>query len=95
VLGDPLGRHAVLGRHWFWTPLRVVLLLATITLTLGWLAKALWPQTYRGSVAFCGRWVGCRLVAYDQGGLHEKIPFGERRLVTFSLGGRLSTDQLR
>jgi hypothetical protein len=46
----------VLGRHWFWTPLRVVLLLATITLRLGWLAKAPWPQTYRGSVAFGGRW---------------------------------------
>jgi uncharacterized membrane protein len=67
-----LGRHAVLGRHWFWTPLRVVLLLATITLRLGWLAKAPWPQTYRGSVAFGGRWVGCRLDAYDEGGLHEK-----------------------
>jgi uncharacterized membrane protein len=39
----------VLGRHWFWTPLRVVLLLATITVALGWLAKAPCLQTYRDS----------------------------------------------
>jgi uncharacterized membrane protein len=48
-VGGPLGRHAVLGRHWFWTPLRVVLLFATITLALGWLAKAPCAQTYRDS----------------------------------------------
>jgi uncharacterized membrane protein len=47
VVGGPLGRHAVLGRHWFWTPLRVVLLFATITLALGWLAKVPCAQTYR------------------------------------------------
>ncbi|MGH3885931.1 MAG: glycosyltransferase family 87 protein [Pseudonocardiaceae bacterium] len=45
IVGGPLGRHAVLGRHWFWTPLRVVLLLATFTLALGWLAKAPCLQT--------------------------------------------------
>jgi uncharacterized membrane protein len=49
IVGGPLGRHAVLGRHWFWTPLRVVLLLATITLALGWLVKAPCLQTYRDS----------------------------------------------
>ncbi|HET9254561.1 MAG TPA: glycosyltransferase 87 family protein [Pseudonocardiaceae bacterium] len=49
IVGGPLGRHAVVGRHWFWTPLRVVLLFATITLALGWLAKAPCAQTYRDS----------------------------------------------
>ncbi|MGH3826542.1 MAG: hypothetical protein ACRDQX_05115, partial [Pseudonocardiaceae bacterium] len=49
MVGGPLGRHAVLGRHWFWTPLRVILLFATITLALGWLVKAPCLQTYRGS----------------------------------------------
>ncbi|MGH3784961.1 MAG: glycosyltransferase family 87 protein [Pseudonocardiaceae bacterium] len=49
IVGGPLGRHAVLGRHWFWTPLRVVLLFATITLAFGWLAKAPCLQTYRDS----------------------------------------------
>ncbi|MGH3802755.1 MAG: hypothetical protein ACRDTD_22045, partial [Pseudonocardiaceae bacterium] len=49
IVGGPLGRHAVLGRHWFWTPLRVVLLLATFTLALGWLAKAPCLQTYPDS----------------------------------------------
>ncbi|MGH3722289.1 MAG: glycosyltransferase family 87 protein [Pseudonocardiaceae bacterium] len=49
IVGGPLGRHTVLGRHWFWTPLRVVLLFATITLALGWLVKAPCLQTYRDS----------------------------------------------
>lgn len=49
IVGGPLGRHAVLGRQWFWTPLRVVLLFATITLALGWLVKAPCLQTYRDS----------------------------------------------
>jgi uncharacterized membrane protein len=49
LVGGPLGRHAVIGRHWFWTPLRMVLLLATIALVVGWLAKAPCLQTYRDS----------------------------------------------
>jgi len=44
--GGPLGEHAVLGRHWFWTSLRVVLLLATLTLVLGWFAKSPCLQQY-------------------------------------------------
>ena len=38
VAGGPLGDHA--GRHPWWTPLRVVLLLATLSLSLGMVAKA-------------------------------------------------------
>jgi uncharacterized membrane protein len=49
IVGGPLGRHAVLGRHWFWTPLRVVLLFTTLTLALGWLVKVPCLQTYRDS----------------------------------------------
>jgi uncharacterized membrane protein len=49
IVGGPLGRHAVIGRHWFWTPLRVVLLYAIITLALGWLLKAPCAQTYQDS----------------------------------------------
>lgn len=44
--GGPLGRHAVIGRHWFWTPLRVGLLLAVVTLALGWFGKAACAQQY-------------------------------------------------
>ncbi|MFL6143866.1 MAG: glycosyltransferase family 87 protein [Labedaea sp.] len=44
--GGPLGRHAVIGRHWFWTPLRVCLLLAVATLALGWFGKAACAQQY-------------------------------------------------
>lgn len=46
VVGGPLGRHAVVGRHWFWTPLRVCLLLAITTLAIGWSVKAPCLQTY-------------------------------------------------
>ena len=46
LFGGPLGDHAVIGRHWFWTSLRVVLLLATFTLVLGWFAKAPCLQQY-------------------------------------------------
>lgn len=46
LVGGPLGRHAVIGRNRFWTPLRVVLLLATVVLAAGWLAKAPCLQTY-------------------------------------------------
>ncbi|MFN2477724.1 MAG: glycosyltransferase family 87 protein [Pseudonocardiaceae bacterium] len=49
IVGGALGRHAVLGRQWFWTPLRVILLFATITLALGWLVKTPCLQTYRDS----------------------------------------------
>ena len=47
VVGGPLGRHAMVGRAAFWTPLRVVLLLAVVTLALGWFAKSPCLQQYR------------------------------------------------
>ncbi len=40
VIGGPLGRHAVVGRSRFWTPLRVVLLGSILVLAMGWLGKA-------------------------------------------------------
>ncbi|HEY2206371.1 MAG TPA: glycosyltransferase 87 family protein [Pseudonocardia sp.] len=40
VVGGPLGRHAVVGRSRFWTPLRVLLLAAVLTLAAGWLVKS-------------------------------------------------------
>ena len=46
-LGGPLGRHALVGRSDFWTPLRVLLLLAMVTLAAGWLAKSPCLQQYR------------------------------------------------
>ncbi|WP_285487822.1 glycosyltransferase family 87 protein [Amycolatopsis taiwanensis] len=39
-IGGPLGEHAAIGRHWFWSPQRVGLLLATLALMLCWLGKA-------------------------------------------------------
>ncbi|SDR07944.1 glycosyltransferase family 87 protein [Actinopolyspora saharensis] len=44
--GGGLGRHAQIGRQWFWTPLRVILLLAVLLLASGWLLKAPCTQTY-------------------------------------------------
>ena len=49
VVGGPLGRHALIGRSPFWTPLRVVLLIAVAVLAGGWLGKAPCLQEYTTS----------------------------------------------
>jgi uncharacterized membrane protein len=46
LIGGPLGRHALIGRSPFWTPLRVALLMAIVVLALGWLGKAPCLQQY-------------------------------------------------
>jgi uncharacterized membrane protein len=40
VIGGPWGRHGVIGRAFFWTPLRVCLALTVAVLALSWLQKA-------------------------------------------------------
>lgn len=47
MAGGPLGRHALVGRARYWTPLRIVLLLAVVVLALSWLGKAACLQEYR------------------------------------------------
>jgi uncharacterized membrane protein len=47
LVGGPLGRHALLGRHRFWSPLRVVLLFAVVVLALSWIGKSPCLQQYR------------------------------------------------
>ena len=39
AVGGPWGRHAVVGRALFWTPLRVCLLFATLVLALAWIKQ--------------------------------------------------------
>lgn len=51
-MGAPPGRHAALGVQLFWTPLRVVLLAATLTLVVGWLGKSPCVQTYTDDAGF-------------------------------------------
>ncbi len=46
IVGGPLGRHALVGRSIFWTPLRVLLLLAVVAIAAGWLGKAACLQSY-------------------------------------------------
>ena len=48
-LGGPLGEHAAIGRHWFWSPQRAGLLLATIALMLCWFGKGSCIQQYQDS----------------------------------------------
>jgi uncharacterized membrane protein len=45
-IGGPLGEHAAVGRHWFWTPQRVGLAMATLALMLCWFGKASCIQQY-------------------------------------------------
>ena len=40
AVGGPWGRHAAVGRAYFWTPLRVCLLFATCVLALAWVKQA-------------------------------------------------------
>ncbi|MEV7042186.1 glycosyltransferase 87 family protein [Amycolatopsis sp. NPDC051061] len=48
-IGGPLGEHAAVGRHWFWSPQRVGLLLATLALMLCWFGKGSCIQQYQDS----------------------------------------------
>ncbi|UQX11004.1 glycosyltransferase family 87 protein [Candidatus Mycobacterium methanotrophicum] len=45
VIGGPVGRHAMIGRTAFLTPLRAMLLMALVFLALGWSTKAPCLQT--------------------------------------------------
>lgn len=45
AIGGPLGSHASVGRNRLWTALRVLLLIALVSLTMGWLAKSPCIQT--------------------------------------------------
>ncbi|WP_246195767.1 glycosyltransferase family 87 protein [Halopolyspora algeriensis] len=58
--GGRLGRHAQVGRQWFWTPLRVILLLAVLTLAAGWLFKAPCLHTHETSQGEQLDWSGSR-----------------------------------
>ncbi len=39
-IGGPVGQHAAVGRNRAWTPLRILFLLALVTLAFGWFGKA-------------------------------------------------------
>ncbi|HVV14038.1 glycosyltransferase family 87 protein [Amycolatopsis sp.] len=45
-IGGPLGEHAAVGRHWFWSPQRVGLAMAVLALMLCWFGKASCIQQY-------------------------------------------------
>ncbi|BAV39482.1 glycosyltransferase family 87 protein [Mycobacterium ulcerans] len=45
VIGGPVGRHALIGRARFMTPVRVMFLMALVFLALGWSTKAACLQT--------------------------------------------------
>ncbi|MEC3974684.1 glycosyltransferase family 87 protein [Amycolatopsis sp. H20-H5] len=48
-IGGPLGEHAAVGRHWFWSPQRVALLFAMFMLMLSWFGKGSCIQQYQDS----------------------------------------------
>lgn len=45
VVGGPVGRHALIGRQRFFTPLRVMFVIALVFLALGWTTKSACLQT--------------------------------------------------
>jgi uncharacterized membrane protein len=48
-IGGPLGEHAAVGRHWFWSPQRVGLAFAVFALMLCWFGKGSCIQQYQDS----------------------------------------------
>ncbi|MGU3436249.1 glycosyltransferase family 87 protein [Actinomycetes bacterium M1A6_2h] len=61
VVGGPIGKHALLGRQRFFTPLRVTILLALVFLSLGWFGKAACIQQSPGPNGTVGLdWSGSR-----------------------------------
>ena len=46
-IGGPLGEHAAIGRHWFWSPQRAGLLIAVFALMLCWFGKGSCIQQYQ------------------------------------------------
>lgn len=48
AIGGPVGKHALIGRARFFTPLRVILLFAVIAVALSWFGKAACIQQYPG-----------------------------------------------
>lgn len=45
VVGGPVGRHALIGRQRFFTPLRVLFVIALVFMALGWTTKSACLQT--------------------------------------------------
>ena len=45
VIGGPVGRHALIGRAGFLTPLRVMFVVALVFMALGWATKSPCMQT--------------------------------------------------
>ena len=50
TIGGPVGRHAMIGRSRFWTPLRVMLLIGVVFLALGYSTKAACLQSLHRAV---------------------------------------------
>ena len=72
LVGGPWGRHAVIGRALFWTPLRVCLLFTTLVLSLAWIKQA---------PCASGNWTG--FVQYTHFCYSDTVPlFGLRGLST-------------
>ncbi|MDQ2710146.1 MAG: glycosyltransferase 87 family protein, partial [Actinomycetota bacterium] len=85
LIGGPLGRHAVVGRGRFWTPLRVMLLLGVLTCALGWLLKAPCLQQYRA---------GDGKLTLDWRGGHQYVSLCYTDLVTLWNDHRLAGGEL-
>lgn len=94
VIGGPLGRHAIVGRAVWLTPLRVCLLMAIVILICGWLFKS--PCIQQGPNGAGG-------VTLDQGGqrpwitgcYNDVVPlYGSHKLDTQAMPYKTSwTDQ--
>ena len=74
VVGGPVGRHALIGRQRFFTPLRVMFVIALVFLALGWATKSPCLQTIGTGTADqrVANWSGQR--AYFQLCYSDTVP---------------------
>ncbi|WP_346620782.1 glycosyltransferase 87 family protein [Blastococcus montanus] len=77
AVGGPWGRFAVTGRALFWTPLRVCLLFATLTLALAWIKQAPCADgNWAGSVQYTHLCYADAVPLFDLHGLDDgAIPY--------------------
>ena len=81
VVGGPLGRHALVGRSPFWTPLRVVLLMAVTVLAAGLVRQGAVPAAVHDAPRGSSPSTGATAASTSRCATRDTVPlYGVERL---------------
>jgi uncharacterized membrane protein len=83
VVGGPVGRHALIGRQRFITPLRVMFIIALVFMALGWTTKSACLQTVGTGDAKVANWTNQR--AYYELCYSDTVPLYGAELLSQGL----------